>query len=196
MKMKAQLSAEFLVILAVVLLISLVVISISLFFVQSSSEINQKQLEVYWSAEAAPFRIIQMQGYFYSSYPTLGEIALLLENVDSKPITIRNFVLEPYGSETVFYVYANHSTSGSSSGLTLYGTAGPGTSNGLNISFFPGEKKAVYLRTSVACSNSSITPLTAPDKFLNYLTIYYDTPYFTSLSFRGQKQIGGKCSSQ
>ncbi|MEM4235570.1 MAG: hypothetical protein QXV44_00785, partial [Candidatus Anstonellaceae archaeon] len=79
MKMKAQLSAEFLVILAVVLLISLVVISISLFFVQSSSEINQKQLEVYWSAEAAPFRIIQMQGYFYSSYPTLGEIALLLE---------------------------------------------------------------------------------------------------------------------
>ncbi|MFN3909928.1 MAG: hypothetical protein ACK4J0_01705 [Candidatus Anstonellaceae archaeon] len=195
MNKKAQLSTEFLIILAIVLVIVLVVISISIFFVESSSEINQKQLEVYWASQASPIRIVQMQGYFYSSSPLLGEIALILENIDSKPITIKSFVLEPYGSETTFNVYANHSTSGSTSGLTLYGTAGPSSLTGLNITFAPGEKKDVYLRTSLACANTSATILTSTEKFLSYFTIYYDTPYFSGLSFKGQKQIGGKCAS-
>jgi uncharacterized membrane protein len=191
---KAQISVEFLVIMGIILLIALVVIAIVTFFIQSSSELNQSQIEFYWSTQASPIRIVQMQGYYYNSYPNLGEIALVLENKDSKPITIKSFVLEPYDSEYTFSVYANHSTTGSSSGLTLYGQAGPNNLNGLDILINPGEKVAVYLRTTLACSNSSATDYTSPEKFLNYLTIYYQTPYFSDLSFKGLKPIAGRCS--
>jgi type II secretory pathway pseudopilin PulG len=191
---KAQISAEFLAILAIVLVIVLFVIGISVSFMQSGQEINESQLALYWSTQANPIRIVQMQGYYYNSYPNLGELALILENTDVKPIKIRNFVLEPYGSETTFSVYANHSTSGSTSGLTFYGYAGPSQTNSLNIDLAPGEQKPIYIRTGLICSNSSLTDLVNTNKFLAYFTIYYDTPYFTGLNFKGLKPIAGKCS--
>ena len=192
---KAQISVEFLAILAIVLVIILFVITLSLSFIQAGGEVNESQLALYWSTQANPIRIVQMQGYYYNATPNSGELALILENTDIKPLKIRNFVIEPYGSETTFAVYANHSVSGSSSGLILYGYAGPSQSNGLNIDLAPGEQKPVYIRTGLICSNSGLTDLTNTNKFLAYFTIYYDTPYFVGLNFKGLKPIAGKCSS-
>ena len=194
MELKGQLSAEFLIILGVVLLVALVAVSLSIFFTQSSQDISQTESEAYWSTQAQPIRIVDMEGYYYAATPSSGEISLLLENLDSKPITIKSFVLEPYGSEATFNVYANHSTAGSTIGLTSYGTAGTGSLSGLSITLAPSERKAVYMRTEVACSSTTTTVRTSTSKYYNDLTIYYNTPYFSGLSFKGLRPISGRCN--
>ncbi|MFA5108628.1 MAG: hypothetical protein WC492_03805 [Candidatus Micrarchaeia archaeon] len=194
MELKGQLSAEFLIILGVVLLVALVAVSLSIFFTQSSQDISQTESSAYWSTQAQPVRIVDMEGYYYASTPSSGEISLLLENIDSKPITIKSFVLEPYGSETTFNVYSNHSSAGSTTGLTLYGTAGASALTGLSITLAPSERKSVYLRTAVACSDTTTTVRTSTSKYYNDFTIYYDTPYFSGLSFKGLRPISGRCN--
>ncbi|MFH1307100.1 MAG: class III signal peptide-containing protein [Candidatus Micrarchaeota archaeon] len=191
---KAQISAEFLVILGVVLLVALVAVGLAMFFTESSWQISQSEIAAYWATQAHPIRVIEMQGYYYASFPNSGEVAVLLENVDSKPITIKSFVIEPYGTETTFTVYAAHSSDGGTGGITSYGTAGAGSLNGLDVDLAPSERKAFYLRTAVACSDSGTTDQANSDKFYNDFTIYYDTPYFPNLSFKGIKPITSKCT--
>ena len=190
---KAQISSEFLVILGVVLVVALVAVGLTLLFSQTSQDITENEARAYWSSQAQPLRIVEYEGFYYSSVPATGELGLLVENVDSKPITIRSFVLEPYDSETSFSVYANHSTSGGTGGLTLLGTSGSAALTGLDIELAPSEKVSFYLRSQTLCSTSG-EGRANNYSFENDLTIYYDTPYFSGLSFKGVKPVRGKCN--
>ena len=175
------------VILAIVLVIGLVVIGLAMFFSQSSGDVTQSETNAYWATQVRPLRIIDMQGYYYGT--GTGEIALMLENVDSKPITVRGFVTEPGVGGENYAVCSTHSCQGGSN----IGTSGLGASNGLSVKLSPGQKMAFYLQPTTACSNSGLGEASTT-RFRKYLTIYYDTPSFTGLSFKGVKQIAGVCN--
>ncbi len=191
-----QATVEYLIILATVLVVALVAIGLSLFFTQSSGDVLQSETNTYWSTQVPPpFRIVQMQGYYYSGNPGSGEIALVIQNVDSKPAYLRNIVLDPYPGSSNMELYGNHSIDGSVATYDL-GTLGPGVAYGsqVNISFAPSESKAFFIRLPYACSNSGTTSTDATNRFYQNLTFYYDTPYFTQLSFKGIKPIQGRCN--
>ena len=195
---RAQTTVEYMIILAIVLVIGLVVIGLAMFFSQSSGDVTQSETNAYWASQVRPLSIVDMQGYDYTATsPGRGEIALYLENVDSKPITIRGFATEPYSDVSESYpVCANHSADGTDSPCpdgTSLGTSGEGATQGISVKLAPNERKAFYLRPTSACSNSGAGEATA-DRFRKYLTIYYDTPNFPGLSFRGVKEISGKCN--
>lgn len=194
-KKNGQISAEFLIILAIVLIVALVAVGLSSFFLQSSGDVVQSETDTYWATQVRPLRVDQMQGYYYSGAPSSGEIAIVIQNVDSKPLTLRNIVLDAYpvGSDT-FGVYTQHSSDGSTNGGSV-GTAGPSVAYGsqFNYTLKPSEKVAFYLRLAYACADSDPTG-GSNNLFLKNLTLYYDTPYFTQLSFRGIKPIRGRCN--
>lgn len=193
MSKKGQISAEFLVILGVILVVAMVAVGLTLLFSQSSRDIAENESRAYWASQPQPLRILEYEGFYYSGVPANGEIALLLENVDSKPITIKGFVLEPYDSETSFNVYSSHSTDGSTNPSTLIGTSGFAAKDGLTVELAPSERYTFYLRPQVACSTSEDGRANT-EFFENELTIYYDTPYFSGLSFKGVKNIVGRCN--
>ncbi len=194
---RAQTTVEYMIILAIVLVIGLIVIGLAMFFSQSSGDIAQSETNAYWATQVRPLRIVDMQGYYYAGTPGTGEIALSIENVDSKPITILGFMTEPYSVVSESYaVCANHSVTGSDSpcpGSTSLGTSGAGATQGISVKLAPNERKEFYLRPTTACSNSG-SGEASTDRFRKYLTVYYDTPTFTGLSFKGVKPIAGRCN--
>ncbi|PIT84448.1 hypothetical protein COU37_03590 [Candidatus Micrarchaeota archaeon CG10_big_fil_rev_8_21_14_0_10_45_29] len=189
---KGQISAEYLMILGVVMLVALVAIGLTIFFTQGAWDISQSEISSYWATQAHPIRVTEMEGYYYGTSLN-GEIALVLENVDTKVITIKNFIIEPYGVTETFGVYdAHHSTGAGVTGNSL-GTAGVSQTLSTTIVLAPGEKEEVYLRPTMACSDSG-EGRADTEKFYNELTIVYDTPYFEDISFKGAKPIGGRCN--
>ncbi len=185
---KAQTSVEYLVILGVILVIALIAIGLSIFFGQTQGDAVMQETRTYWSAQAFPIKIMDMQGYTYpdASAGTLGEIGLVLENDDSKPLNITGLALD---GESTFNVYSTHSVSGS------LGTAISGDSSGINpaygIKLSPGDQYTIYLRPGTACKYSSGNP---PTTFSRNLTITYKSRYFSGITFKGVKPIMGKCN--
>lgn len=174
---KGQIAAEYLVIFALILTIALVAIGLSIFFIQQSSEVNESEVRTYWATQVRPVRIVDMQGFTSGT-----KLALMLENVDDKHITITNMTLEPPdGGASINF----QDSSGASYGTTAIGIS--------NFQLAPGEKKAIYLVTSAVCTDSG-TGTANSEKYYNYLTIHYDTPYFSGLKFKGLKQLAGKCN--
>ncbi|MDE1797997.1 MAG: class III signal peptide-containing protein [Candidatus Micrarchaeota archaeon] len=191
-----QTSVEYLMIMAVVLVVALIAIGLSLFFTQSSGDVLQSETVTYWSTQVPPpFRILEMQGYYYSGTPGTGELALVFQNVDTKPAYLRNLVLTP-NDGTNMELWDNHSTSGSSPSCCDLGAIGPGVAYGSqpNITFAPSQKKTLYVRVTYACSNAGTTSTDSTTRFYDNLTIYYDSPYYTQLSFTGIKPIQGRCN--
>jgi len=194
MNKKGQISSEFLVILGVVLVVAMVAVGLTLLFSQSSRDISENEARAYWASQVQPLRLLEYEGFYYAGAPTLGELALVIENVDSKPITLRSLVLSPYGDETSFIVYSTHSASGAlGTELLPSHDSGPDNLDGLNVELAPSEKLTVYLRTETSCATQRIARANT-NNFESNLTIYYDTPYFTGLSFEGLKPISGRCN--
>ncbi len=191
--LRAQTTLEYTTILAVVLVIGLIVIGLAMFFSQSSGGMTQTEAETYWASQARPIRVLGMQGYYYAGTPASGEIALSVENIDSKPITIMGLVLEPYTDDAeAFSTYTNHSADGTAGTFWDSSTpASPYWSNGVTLS--PNERHSFYIRAPTICSNAG-TASASTERFKNYLTIHYQTPDFTGLSFRGIKPIMGSCN--
>ncbi|VVB56598.1 Uncharacterised protein [uncultured archaeon] len=191
--LRAPTPLEYTTILAVVLVIGLIVVGLAMFFSQSSGDVTQTEAQTYWASQAYPLRVSAMQGYYYSAVPTSGEIALSIENVDSKPITLTGLVLEPY-SDTgeSFAAYTNHSASGASG--TYWGSSTPASPLWSNsITLVPNQRMSIYLRANTLCSTAG-TASASTERFKNYLTIYYQTQDFSGLSFRGIKPIMGRCN--
>ncbi len=191
---RAQTTLEYTTILAVVLVIGLIVIGLAMFFGQSAGDVTQTEAQTYWASQAQPLRITAMQGYYYTSASTNGEVALVIENVDSKPITLMGLVFEPnIGSDQLFSAYTNHSVSGAPG--TFWGSSSVNsptwTSGGITI--VPNQKLSIFVRATTLCSTSS-SASASTERFKNYLTLYYQTRDFTGLSFRGTKPIMGRCN--
>ncbi|MFH0927722.1 MAG: hypothetical protein V1822_04035 [Candidatus Micrarchaeota archaeon] len=180
MSKKAQLSSEFIVILGVVLIVAMVAIGLTLLFSQASRDITENEARAYWASQPQPLRMPQYEGYYGA---TAGQLAILIENVDTKPITLRGFVIEPgSGSGSI-----TDEDGGELGELGAAGLVNP-------PELAPSEKKIFYIATNLLCTGSGIGTANA-DFFENDFTLYYDTPYFTGLSFKGVKSIKGGCSS-
>lgn len=193
----AQATVEYMVILAIIMVIALVAIGLSLFYTQTSGDIVQSEIDAYWSTQVRPLRIADMQGYYFSGTPTSGELAFVMQNVGTYPMYLRNFVIEPYPvSAGTFTLYGNHSTDGSNAIYNL-GSGGPTVAyaNQFNITIQPGEKRSLYLRMPYVCdTNTQYVGGGQNTRFYKNLTIYYDTPYFKQLSFKGLKPVSGRCN--
>jgi len=194
---RGQTSVEFSVILAVVLIIGLLVVGLGLFFGMGSSDISETDARAYWATQVRPLRISEMAGYHYTdgcdtggcTYP-MGEIALKIENVDSKPITLKGVIMDP--TDNSYYAYKTHSDDGSDQTQWDYSTPGHlRWTNGISIS--PGEQTTIYIRAVNLCSDLGDAG-SSTERFKNYLTLYYETPDLTGLSFRGTLPIKGPCS--
>lgn len=185
-------SVEYLIIIGVVLVIALIVVGLSTFFASSSQDINQTEVDTYWSTQVRPLRLMAMQGHYYgASYG--GEIALLVQNIDSKPVTLRNIIMGP--DVNTISVYSNHSTSGAPAGTPL-GYAGQNykASPNLSIVISPSERVAIYLRVNDTSGSGFCADSFNSRSFRKNLTLQYDTPYFSQNYFAGVKPIQGKCS--
>ncbi len=124
-KRSAQASTEYLVILAVVVIVALAVVGVLGGFPTISKGISEKDSAMYW--QAADIAIVR---YFANSTGTWGilrnnkNFAVKLQNQSASPSSLRlgsSVTLSPGESTTNFYLLAN-STSG-----TLCATAGAGS---------------------------------------------------------------------
>jgi len=192
---RGQTSMEFTIILAVVLIIGLIVIGLAMYFSMGSSDVSDTEAKTYWSTQARPLRISDMAGYFYSgtSYEDNGEIALKIENVDTKPITLTGIMMADTGTYSAYLV---HSSNGALPG-SAWGVSGTGNGQSLTwangIKLAPSQQLTIYIRASNLCSTGG-TNGASSERFKNYVTLYYNTPDFTGLSFKGVKPIKGSCS--
>lgn len=191
---RGQTSMEFTIILAVVLIIGLIVIGLAMFFALGSGDVSDTEAKAYWATQVRPLRISEMAGYYYSGATSLGEIALKIENIDSKPITLKGIIMEPNSGQQ-YDAYKTHSTDGTTGTLWDYSTAASPTwihqSGGIRLA--PNEAVTIYVRSNNLCSDLG-SDGASTERFKNYLTFYYETPDFTGLSFKGVKPIKGSCS--
>ncbi len=187
---KAQTSVEYLIILGVILVIALIAIGLSLFFGQTQGDAVMQETRTYWSMQAFPIKVIDMQGYTYPSAAagTTGEIALVLENDDTKPLNVTGLALD--GETFSLHARDTHSVTGDQPGTDLGVVSNLLPANpGIKLS--PGDQYTIYLRPPAACKYISGNP---PTSFSRNLTITYRSRYFTGIAFKGAKPVAGKCS--
>ena len=187
---RGQTSMEFTIILAVVLIIGLIVIGLAMYFSMGSSDVSDTEAKTYWATQARPLRISEMAGYYYTSNsPGTGEIALKIENVDTKPITLTGIMMADTGTYTA---YRSHSTAGDLQvPWGISSDADPTWDNGIKLA--PNQAMTIYVRADNLCSNTGSNGASS-ERFKNYVTLYYDTADFSGLSFKGVKPIKGTCS--
>ncbi len=78
---KGQGSTEYLVILAVVLIVALVAIALLGFFPGLATDAQKTQSDSYWQGVASPFRIVE-------SKATSGTLSIILQNSNSQALTL------------------------------------------------------------------------------------------------------------
>ncbi len=84
---KGQGSTEYLVILAVVLIIALVAIAILGFFPGLATDAQKTQSDSYWQGVAFPFRIVE-------SKASNGVLSVILQNANSQALTLNSMSVE------------------------------------------------------------------------------------------------------
>lgn len=194
MARSGQGSIEYIMIIAVVLVLALMVVGLSLFFTSTSGELSQTEIETYWATQTRPIRILSMEGYYYKSgFSTNGEIALVLQNVDSRPVYLRNIILTPSDTSQTMKIFANHSSNGGDA-TGLYGYAGEPyrASPGFSITLAPSEKVNVFIRGNSSgffCNDANDSV-----HFRKTITLQYNSSYFGDLFFTGNRPIQGRCN--
>ncbi len=81
---KGQGSTEYLVILAVVLIVALVAVALLGFFPGLATDAQKTQSDAYWTGTATPFKIMEHKG-------TANTLTVVLQNSDSKKLTLITF---------------------------------------------------------------------------------------------------------
>jgi hypothetical protein len=92
--MKGQGATEYLVLLAVVLIIALVSIALLGFFPGLAGDARKTQSDSYWRGEARPFAILEHSG-------TTGVLNLVIQNVEPEQRTIASITAGSAGATTI-----------------------------------------------------------------------------------------------
>jgi hypothetical protein len=167
--MLAQGATEYLVILAVVLMVALVSVSLLGFFPGMSSDAQVTQSQAYWSGTARPFALTTAA----STYGTLcgtsskGGYDLVIQNKEASTLSITNITVD------------------GSSGFCSSG----GTLNSA-VSFGPGESKTLSVITASAASPCTAGKITQMD-----LNITYSTQFISGKKQAGSKKLAVRCST-
>ena len=162
-------ATEYLVLLAVVLIVALVSVSLLGFFPGMSSDTQLKQSQAYWSGTARPFQVLDEA----STYGTLcgadnsGGYMLSMQNTEASSLKITNI-----------------SVDGSS------GFCGPTGALNAPVSLGAGEKKTLTVITS-----ASAAPCTEGKAAQMGLNITYSTTYLTNKVQSGAKKLLLRCST-
>jgi len=167
--MLGQGATEYLVLLAVVLIVGLVSVSLLGFFPGMASDEQLKQSQTYWSSAARPFQVADAA----SSGETLCAIfrahgyILVLQNTEADALTVTGLRVD------------------NSSGFCVLG----GVANA-SILFGPGERKTISVMTS-----SGDSPCTEQQIVELRLNITYRTAFITDKVQSGEKKLMLRCST-
>jgi len=212
--LRGQGATEYLVLLAVVIIIALVTIALLGFYPSLSTDAQITQSQAYWSGEASPFRITELT---YAVAGTSGICSglsptkifeLIIENKGTGTYTINTINISFDG--TTYYGTPGNATAGrlcDAAVTVYYGLNGAGDydghSRGGPFTLAPGEKVHAYIDSSEAGAKCQAT--VAPGGNLSssgYYTktvaadinISYETEYRTNITQYGAKKYYFKCS--
>ena len=166
---KGQGATEYLVLIAVVLIVALVSVSLLGFFPGISADSQIKQSQAYWSGEARPFQVVDAA----STYGTIcgnggsGGYVLSVQNTEASTLKITNI---------------------SADGSTGY--CGPDGVQNAQVSLGPGERKLLSVVTSAGSS-----PCTAGTSVQMGLNFTYSSPYIANKTQLGTKKLVLRCST-
>ena len=151
----AQSSAEFMLLLGVLLIIALVVISLLTATTPSISDARVRASQSYWASDAHPLQVRGFSLDFYT-HPaeTDGNLTLVIKNPTNQDITIRQITITPGNFSSVYY------TDGSSAGLA----------NSLSILLTPSEETTLIVQHHQTGSGAYLPPSVAE----LYLSFNYD----------------------
>jgi len=170
---KGQGATEYLVLLAVVLIIGIVTTALLGFFPGLSGDISENEARLYWQSAASPFRIMDASGTANGAPPCSASdttntalFSLVLENSDPNTMTITNVRID--GTARSFCL----------PGASTYAPS---------ISFSGGERKTmlVWVPSSSCTAGKTVSPQVA---------IIYSTPYLTGKVQNGTKRMVFKCN--
>lgn len=210
--LRAQGATEYLVLLAVVLIIALVSIALLGFYPSLSTDAQVTQSQAYWSGEASPFRITEFthtkagtDGICTGGSPThLYE--LIIENKGTGTYTINAINVSFDG--TTYYGAPGNATEGglcNSAASVKYGLNGAGDYDGHSsappFTLAPGEKVHAYIDSAEATAKCQ-EGVFSGGNFTGYYTktvaadinITYETEYRTNTTQYGAKKYYFKCS--
>jgi hypothetical protein len=115
---RGQGATEYLVLLAVVLIVALVSVALLGFFPGMASDARIAQSQSYWRGQARPFAILE------NSCATTGNCTLSIQNMEANgPYTITNFGIN-LGANTTSTVFAAGETKVMTVSIGTTGTAG------------------------------------------------------------------------
>lgn len=174
---KGQGATEYLVLLAVVLIVAMVAISLLGFFPGITTDAQIGQSKAYWSGTARPISIMetaQSNGAIAGSGdPNYRYLALTIRNIDAEPRTIDAITLQR-GNYSFTYRYDNN--------VNILG--GPQ----LPFTTFPGRPETLYLRMSTDLNCE-------PGRTYQYrMSFEYSTDQISGQRQIGQEPLIGMCS--
>jgi archaellum component FlaG (FlaF/FlaG flagellin family) len=168
---KGQGATEYLVLLAVVLIVAMVAIALLGYFPGIAGDSMRTQADAYWKS-TRPFSIVE-----HAQISNSPNMTLVLQNVDSLQQEITNISI-------------------TGSGVT--GEANVFLASGSNGFFSPGEKKKVTIELHPANGDEweADEPMgcISGNNYEYQLLIIYNSPTITKLQQSGEKPIIGKCS--
>ncbi|MCX8175518.1 MAG: hypothetical protein N3E51_04925 [Candidatus Micrarchaeota archaeon] len=175
--MKGQGATEYLVLLAVVLVIALVVIALLLFFPGMSGPVSESESKIYWTGTAKPFRVHEAE---YMPVGTRGICCPYSYGVGFQ------FVLENSDPDIITLTGVN--IDGVSRQFCAHGEYAPGSS----IFFGPAEKKSVDVR--VQCGEGPVPDYCTRGQEVNVELIFnYNTRYMQNVTQKGTKKFAFRC---
>ena len=151
---RAQGATEYLVLLAVVLIVALVSVALLGFFPGMSQDAQMTQSKIYWSS-ASPIAVVEASAAAYTPAPVYTEMYIRIRNVGNYPIRISK-ILERNGGYISKFYDANVS---SDMNITDYYYLAPGEEKYFGKkSYFPGlpEDREVAIKAAPGSSGHII----------------------------------------
>ena len=180
--MKGQGATEYLVLLAVVLIVALVSVALLGFFPGMASDAQITQSQMYWQS-AAPIAILESGGKALMSSPAITFPYMRLRNTGNYPIRITGIIGADGGKNTLFYSYGQCEPSGwvnisdyfyMAPGEEKYFAHGHGTPCGRQINCAAGASGGGQVGgASSVCQNSTASPGVLDYKSLGFEYIEY-----------------------
>ena len=162
---KGQGATEYLVLLAVVLIVAMVAIALLGFFPGLAGDAKIAQSDSYWRGTSRPFAILE-----HSMASTGSNITIVVQNVDADQREITQISMAGSGLSGM----AN-STSASSD---LYSSS--------KRFFSSGEKKTLHVDLGSSCTSGNSYEL--------YVNFTYNTGSINALKQYGEKTLVGRCN--
>jgi len=162
---KGQGATEYLVLLAVVLIVAMVAIALLGFFPGLAGDAKIAQSDAYWRGTSRPFAILE-----HSMSSSSSNLTLVIQNVDADQREITQLSMGGSG--------LSGTSNSSDPASDFYSTS--------KRFFSSGEKKTIYMDMGANCTSGNSYEL--------YVNFTYNTGSITGLKQFGEKTLVGRCN--